>query len=505
MLEVKPFKVHPRVADAYIMHDQRDGGIWIAERLKDVFLYDRVGETDRRFFKRGHVWIHDTKTMERELLNLIQTLDVLLFIGDDLVTQTGNMRPAEDLRKFVFNHPAHSPGFLERLWQSNIGKLCFSNGWFDFHEQEFHTWDSPGAPDTTMLIERPFPVLKFRAMKALAPSEAVDHEMAELHRCITNPIFNVGKQRPDAGDELATTFYRFLSRGLAGMVHDKHWGVGMGPRNCGKGVVMELCKAAFGPYCRTTNAENFILQTRATSSDAAAGNRWLMDFEFARLMYCNEIKVAPGATVTIDGNKIKLAASGGDELEGRRHCHNETTFKIQARLLLLNNDLPDITASNAKEEVVFFDFPSKFVEEAEVKQRNAKRRRTDMNTGVEDTVYRASDPHIKERCRSELVDAWTLCIMCQHWTPTKVTIPATMAPAVDDFKDADDDRERFEALFTFTRDRAITVSVAGVKSHKTSAGISAGVTVYSKWLKLAGCRKARGPTGAWAWEGLAKI
>ena len=57
-------------------------------------------------------------------------------------------------------------------------------------------------------------------------------------RDMLDPIFN--------GDEdHKNGFLRFISRGLAGMVVDKLFGIGLGLRDCGKGMLVNALTAAF--------------------------------------------------------------------------------------------------------------------------------------------------------------------------------------------------------------------------------------------------------------------
>jgi hypothetical protein len=46
--------------------------------------------------------------------------------------------------------------------------------------------------------------------------------------------------------------------------------------------------------------------------------------------------------ITLNGNAIKSLSSGGDEIEGRGHGGNETTFSIQFLPVVFANDLPEI-------------------------------------------------------------------------------------------------------------------------------------------------------------------
>ena len=56
---------------------------------------------------------------------------------------------------------------------------------------------------------------------------------------------------------------RFLhkwARIMAGHVEDKDWLVLTGPRNCGKGVIIDLTIGTFAKHVGSTNAENFAVK-----------------------------------------------------------------------------------------------------------------------------------------------------------------------------------------------------------------------------------------------------
>ena len=362
VLTKKPFQVHPRVAQAYIMKDHVDGGEYILRQLDGLLVEDASGPTRRVFFKCDNVWTDNAKQIKSHVARAVFKLDVLSRVGGSLVSHSRDVPKSELLARYVLLHPKSVPGFIADLWESNIGKLCFTNGFFDFKEQRFSPYGAEGTPETTLSIQRPFPLDKFEAftaMKARADSGGdggptsplevqVFSELTCLDERITSPIFH--------GDrELASTFYEFLSRGMAGMIQDKQTAAGLGARNCGKGVLMELMTAAFGPYCKATNAENFAF--KATGGDTAKLQSWMIDYEFRRLAFTNEVTMATDDSVKLNGNMIKKFGSGGDQIEARKNHVDEMQFKIQAHLLLLANDLPAIVPSDAKETMLPFHFP----------------------------------------------------------------------------------------------------------------------------------------------------
>ena len=75
---------------------------------------------------------------------------------------------------------------------------------------------------------------------------------------------------------------------------------------------------------------------------------WMIDYEFRRLAFTNEITMSADGSVKVNGNMIKKFGSGGDDIEARQNYKDEISFKLQATLLLLANDLPAIEPADAK-------------------------------------------------------------------------------------------------------------------------------------------------------------
>ena len=220
-LSVKEFKVHPRVLNAHIMSNHCDGGDYILDQLKSRYVVDK----QRVFFKYENLWTHDEKFIKCKILNFIHTLDIFLVTKGKYITQSKNIPNSLHLLKYVINHPTPSPGFVNTLWTSTIGKLCYINGYYDFVEQEFIEYDihDPNGPQTTIMIDRQFPRKKFEMLKCMAnredhspqneQEEEMSNELERLDNLITCPIF---AETSDGERELSNIFYQYLSRAMAG-------------------------------------------------------------------------------------------------------------------------------------------------------------------------------------------------------------------------------------------------------------------------------------------------
>eukprot|EP01047_Picozoa_sp_COSAG01_P038482 COSAG01_NODE_3125_length_6546_cov_6.634869_4_plen_110_part_00 len=82
---------------------------------------------------------------------------------------------------------------------------------------------------------------------------------------------------------------------------------------------------------------------------------WAMDYEFRRLCFSNEILTQPNKF--LDGALLKTFCSGGDTQEARRNHCDDVKFKLQATLLVLANDIPEIRPSDANQTLLPFAFP----------------------------------------------------------------------------------------------------------------------------------------------------
>ena len=94
---------------------------------------------------------------------------------------------------------------------------------------------------------------------------------------------------------------------------------------------------------------------RESNTDEAAIMRWVLLVRFKRLIFSNEMK----STSCLDSNMIKKLSGGCDEITGRLHCQNETSFKPNFLPCVMANDLPKIKpyckATNERVRVIHYE------------------------------------------------------------------------------------------------------------------------------------------------------
>ena len=336
-LKIKEFESIPQLEKMICVDNDKEAG----DHMSDLLKNDYIICNERTFMRINNVWTENDKTIKKNLVKEIGNTDIYIQTedakGNPVLKQHSKMcKGSKDIMNFVT--PTEDDDFVDKLWTSNLYKLCFKNGYYDFKKGMLVPYDP--ETHTTIKINRDF--------KAASP------EMKkEVYDKIFNPIFN-------NDNEMMNCWLNYIARGLAGHVEDKNWAVGIGERDCGKGVIVGLLENAFGLYCRSTNSENFLY--KSSGGDSAKAMSWLVPFEFKRLLLTNEITKDAENKNRINGNVLKKLSSGGDKIEGRVNHKDEINFKIQSRVCMFCNDLPPIEPSDAKETSYMFKFPSKFID-----------------------------------------------------------------------------------------------------------------------------------------------
>lgn len=351
----------------------------------DLFLAsikDDLKLSHNRLFARiGGIWTDEKEAVQHFMIDRALRANFQKEVNGRVVPYSCNVSGAEAIVKATKARMQilTDDGFLGRLWSSNKGKLVWKNGVFDFATKTFQP--SFDGVESVIRIGRDFP--------------ARDPElMEEVYRRVLNPVL---------GDKLRKPFLQMLARAMGGHVEDKVYGILMGERNCGKGVLGTLLISAFGPYIAAINAESFMFE-RIGSGDPAKKSSWMFAAEFARIALTNEFKMNADEKkpLKIDGNLIKRFASGGDMLMARKNHKDEVQFRVQATLLMACNDLPPMTPADAYETAATYNFPNKFVSAAELGKY---------------PFYRLADPTIKSFCeRPEVGDAF-FWILADHYAP----------------------------------------------------------------------------------------
>ena len=412
-LAIKPFKVPDELDNIIIVENDEEAGILISDMLKDSYI-----ECDNReFFKKDNIWITDEKVIRKEIKQFIYSQNFFIQGKNKLQHYSKMTNGMNNI--FGCVTPTKDDLFIEKLFNSNLGKLCYNNGFWDFEEGILKDYDNTISSCV-------------KVNKDYVPSTAEEKE--EVMKRIFNPIF--------ANDQvMIKCWLNTFARAMAGHIEDKNWVVNMGERNCGKSVLVGMMECAFGQYVRTTNGENFIFKNSNGESSKALS--WLIPFEFKRIITTNEITRDSGNTFKINGNILKKLASGGDVIEARVNHKDEINFKIQARPMIFCNDLPPIEPADAKETSICFNFPSKFVA-----NDHPQFGQTIYDGANVLCSFQAKDDTIKEWSRSASAVQAFADIVFDHYGKL-LPMPEQIASDSKDFSELENEYQAIDDLFSY--------------------------------------------------------
>jgi hypothetical protein len=487
-LKIKDFTEIPELNEMITIKTDKEGADYISDKLK----HDYIISQERIFMRVDNVWTENDKIIKRNLIKVVGNMNIFMEkqgINDIILIPYSTMRKGcMDMLAYV--EPTEDPDFIDKLWTSNLYKLCFKNGYYDFKKCKLVPYEEDNETHTTIKINRDFKMPDYKIVN-------------EVYDKILNPIFNNDKA-------LMECWLNYISRGLAGHIEDKNWGVGIGERDCGKGVLVGMLENCFGEYCRSTNSENFLF--KKGQSDSAKALSWLVPFEFRRLLLTNEITIDSEGKFRINGNTLKKLSSGGDKIEARVNHKDEINFKIQARVCMFCNDLPPIEPADTKETSYMFRFPSKFLnpeddrlgkpimrpimyesEEGEVKYELDEEGNKKM---INVCNFYKKDDDIKSWCKKEEVVNAFIHIILVHYG-NKALIPDNMKEEMNDFKEEEKEEDIFLSLFNFPNDeeweehKKDWISIDQIKVVMKKSQLSLSAQKYKNYLLGKGCMKAK--------------
>jgi phage/plasmid-associated DNA primase len=210
--------------------------------------------------------------------------------------------------------------WLRQKRDSSLGKLLFTNGYFDGRTEMFYHGSKGFNPE----------ILFFHRIL---------HEFGEFSEADMEYMTDI-KERffyATLGVVVGDYLIQNLARGLMGD-RMKRILFALGNTNSGKGVLTRAITLSCGGYVGTFNAE-CLCHRMGSSQEEAQQLRWALLLANKRLLLSNEMDTKSD----LNGNMIKKLASGGDALIGRQHGGNETEFTMHSLQVVFANDLSDIT------------------------------------------------------------------------------------------------------------------------------------------------------------------
>jgi hypothetical protein len=409
-----------------------------------------VKSNNRYFFKVKNFYTEDLSANEKDTRQYI-----LKIISDhDLrrLTSTGEskhyskeFKGANNILNLVMSDLNDDSDFTEKMWNSNLYKLCFKNGYWNFKTNKFEKYDDETI--TPIHIKREF-------------KETTEETKKLVYDKILDPILRNKEQQK--------IFLNWIARGCAGIYEEKTWSVGLGNRNTGKGVLSELIFNSLESYAGSFNPEELIC-TRVGNGDIAKKLAWTIPFEYRRINISNELKTEDekGTRIKLDGNILKSIASGGDKKRARLNYKNEIEFRIQGRCLFLMNEMIDVSPQDACETLTTFKFQTEFKDELT---------ESELKINEEETGYyfALSDPKIKsELLQNPDIQNAFIHILIDHFTNEKMKLPEFMSEQNTDLVDTENrTMSILKDLFIFTDDKSDELTIQEVDEKCKSKKLS---------------------------------
>ncbi len=335
------------------------------------------------------------------------------------------IKGANNLYQTVIANLEDDEEFLKKVWKSNLYKLCFIDGYYDYKSASFKKYDEETY--TTTYVKRLF------------PRDINESKIKELYEKILYPIFNDTPQ--------LEFILNWFSRGLAGHYEEKTWAVGIGLRNSGKSVITKLFQNTFNNYVDDFTA-NELCCTRVGTGDIAKKLGWVIPFEFCRLNFSNELTTVDdsGKSLKLDGNLIKSISSGGDTKKARLNYKDQVSFKIQGRMLLFMNQMVEVEPRDSMETLELFEFPNYFKKEL-------------LEDDIEDNLKGGTfkifkgDNLINETIEDDEICNALIHVMLNNYSNIKKNQPQTMIDNIDLYNEGSslDDEATLKSLFKFTK------------------------------------------------------
>lgn len=391
------------------------------------------------FFQKPNTNIYlecrNDKEVKERLLDFISNYDIKLNTDKGIKEYSKMAKGALNICILLMSKIKDDDKFEKKLWTSNIHKLCFLNGYWDFKSRSFKPYD-----DETYTV--------VYVNKNYIPKEKINEKDTKFVReKILEPIiFNKDRLK---------YILNWWARGLAGEYTEKTWAVGLGNRDSGKSAITDLFKNTFNSYINTFNGDE-LLCNRIGNGDIAKKLAWIVPLKYSRLNFSNELKIEDdsGKRMKLDGTIIKSISSGGDEKKARTNYKDESEIKIQGRFTFFMNELVEIAPHDATEKLTIFDFQSIF--KKELTKNEIKINETD---GCKCKYFIANDD-IKFDIENENIQNAFIHIILDSYTNDKLDLPECMNVKEDYDEEERDEGKILNELFEFTMKSNDVISVA---------------------------------------------
>lgn len=212
-------------------------------------------------------------------------------------------------------------GFFNSRISSDVGKLLFPDGVYDFKSGEF---TEQFSKDVVFKYAMPYPFPK-RDEKLIAK--------------IREMVFGVGNENQPFNTQTdSDTLRHSLMRAAIGDYTRKKMIIGTGFTNSGKGCVYTITKTAFGELVETFEGNSLL--SKNYSGEPERENTFMLAFVDRRFAFSSEIKMDKKSKM--DSNKVKSITSGGSDPIKMRKLHENAVSRInKATVFAFAQAFPD--------------------------------------------------------------------------------------------------------------------------------------------------------------------
>lgn len=310
-----------------------------------VYGYKYVSCNNIKYVKDGYIWTCVKEDIDRIITNDIIACNLQIKSGDRISRYSGFRSSINNCKNLILSTGFNIDNdFISSNLKKSIYYLPFRDCVYSFKDNKTFNYNDLNIC-FTQFINRDF------------PNDFIEEDYQELLNRVIKPIY------PD--EEEMKYNAHIKARALAGCFTDKKWYVFQGARNSGKGVETTLLRNAFKCYVSMFDAKCLINNKFGNVSSETA-LAWVVDKKECRIIISNEIN---GDDKTeLNGAFIKMLASGGDEMEGRKLYSNNQVFIPQFTMFLCCNTIykPTQKTKDCLENMISFDYKSKFVDSEDI-------------------------------------------------------------------------------------------------------------------------------------------
>lgn len=373
-----------------IAQNDKEASEIIYKKIKDSIKFSKK----ILYYKNNYRWIDDEKVIESLLRNYVMNSGIKKLDNDNKICDyVENRRCATDITKTVIDKAITNgdDDWTNKMFSSSLGKILFSNGYYDFKKSKFYYHDDEEFDNSIIFIEHiPYPYLPFKeTYRNISDVNDINYKYRHYDLSVRDKIFE-----DPFGRSVSNYYILQLARGLAGDAM-KRILFGIGDGNTGKSGITVAIKSVCGGYFGSFNGNNITVKKYANPDDAQA-LRWLMLLAHKRLIISNEIGQDP-----VNGEILKKMASGGkDDIVARGHQKNETEYKISFLPIIFANDINKIAPMDdaVVQRVRAIPYTKKYVENVTDKDNELQ-----IDPDYDDMV---STPHFRSAFMYLLTEAY---------------------------------------------------------------------------------------------------